>query len=47
MAETAETSNFDEFKGKDWVFMADWLKTKGSHKLCSVLKYVLWAPGVV
>ena len=23
--ETAETSNFDEFKGKDCVFVADWL----------------------
>ena len=28
MAE-AEKSNFDEFKGKDCVFVADWLKTKG------------------
>ena len=37
MAETAETSNFDEFKGEDYVFVADWLKpTKGLHKLCSV-----------
>ena len=35
-AETAETSNFDEFKGKYCVFVADWLKTKGLHKLCSV-----------
>ena len=33
MAEMAET-NFDVFKGKDCVFMADWLKTKGLHKLC-------------
>ena len=33
MAETAETSIFDEFKGKDCVFVADWLKTKGLHKL--------------
>ena len=39
MAETAET-NFDEFKGKDYGFVADWLKTKGLHKLCSVL--ILW-----
>ena len=28
MAETAETSNFDEFKGKDCAFVADWLKPK-------------------
>ena len=35
MAETAET-NFDEFKGKDCVFVADWLKTKGLYMLCSV-----------
>ena len=28
MAETAETSNFDEFKGKDCLFVADWLKPK-------------------
>ena len=35
-SETAETSNFDDFKGKDYVFVADWLKTKGLvHKLCS------------
>ena len=40
MAETAETSNFDEFKGKDCVFAADWLKTKGLHKLCSVFEGV-------
>ena len=38
MAETAETSNFDEFEGKDCVFVADWLKTKGLHKLCSVFE---------
>ena len=31
--ETAKT-NFDEFKGKDCVFVAKWLKTKGLHKLC-------------
>ena len=37
MAETAKT-NFDEFKGKDYVFVADWLKTKGLHKLCSVFE---------
>ena len=36
MEETAEMSNFDEFKGKDCVFVADWLKTKDLHKLCSV-----------
>ena len=41
MAETAETSNFDEFKGKDCIFEADWLKTKGLHKLCSVFEGVL------
>ena len=39
-AETAETSNFDEFNGKDCVFVADWLKTKGLHKLCSVFEGV-------
>ena len=38
MAETAETSNFDEFKGKDCLFVADWLKTKGLHKLCSIFE---------
>ena len=38
MAETAATSNFDEFKEKDCVFVADWLKTKGLHKLCSVFE---------
>ena len=38
MAETAETSNFDEFK--DCVFVADWLKTKSLHKLCSVFEDV-------
>ena len=26
-------TNFDEFKGKDYIFVADWLKTKGLHKL--------------
>ena len=36
----AETSNFDEFKGKDCVFLADWLKTKGLHKLCSIFESV-------
>ena len=42
MAETAETAetNFDEFKRKDCVFVADWLKTKGVHKLCSVFEDV-------
>ena len=35
MGETAET-NFDEFKGKVCVFVADWLKTKGLHKICFV-----------
>ena len=37
MGETAE-ANFDEFKGKDCVFVADWLKTKGLHKLRSVFE---------
>ena len=35
-----EASNFDEFKGKDCVFVADWFKTKGLHKLCSVFEGV-------
>ena len=39
MAEIAET-NFDEFKGTYCVFVADWLKTKGLHKLCSVFEGV-------
>ena len=39
MAEMAETSNFDEFKGKDRKFVADWLKTKSLHKLCSVFVF--------
>ena len=39
LAETAE-ANFDEFKRKDCVFVADWLKTKGLHKLCSVFEGV-------
>ena len=33
-------SNFDEFKGKDCVFVADWLKTKDLHKLCTVFEGV-------
>ena len=37
MAETAEI-NFDEFKGKDSGFVADKLKTKGVHKLCSAFE---------
>ena len=47
MAETTET-NFDEFKGKDCVFVADWLKTKGLHKLCSVFEGVClsWGFGI-
>ena len=40
MAEKEETSNFDEFKGKDCVFVADWLKIKGLHKLCPVFEGV-------
>ena len=35
MEETAEI-NFDEFQGKDCVFVPDWLKTKGLHKICSL-----------
>ena len=38
-SETAET-NFDEFKGKDCVFMAEWSKTKGLHRLCAVFEDV-------
>ena len=38
--DSAETSNFDEFKGKDGVFVADWWKSKGLHKLCSVFEGV-------
>ena len=34
-------TNFDEFKGKDCVFVADWLKTKGLRRLCSVFEGVL------
>ena len=40
MEETAEASSCDEFKGNDCVFVADWLKTKGLHKLCSVFEGV-------
>ena len=40
MAATAEASNFDEIKGKDCVFVTDWLKTKGLRKLCSVFESV-------
>ena len=36
MAETAE-KNVDEFKGKDRVFVADWLKTKGLHPTQALL----------
>ena len=38
MAKTAETPHLVEFKGKDCVFMGDWFKTKGLHKLCSVFE---------
>ena len=34
MAET----NLDALKGKDSVFVADWLKSKGPHKLCTVFQ---------
>ena len=43
MAGTAET-NFDEFKGKECVFVVDWLKTKGLDKLYSVFEGV-YDPG--
>ena len=33
-------TNFDEFKGKDCVFLAEWLKTKVLHKLCTVFESV-------
>ena len=33
----AETS-LDAFKAKDTRFVADWLKSKGLHKLCSVFE---------
>ena len=33
-------TNFDVFKGKDCRFVADWLKTKGLHKLCSVFEVI-------
>ena len=33
MAETGR-DKFDDVKGKDCVFVVDWLKTKGLHKLC-------------
>ena len=36
MAETVATSNFDEFKGKDCIFVADWLKTKGINMCCLI-----------
>ena len=39
MSEMVET-NFDELKRKDYLFMADWLKTKGLRKLCSVFENV-------
>ena len=39
MAETSET-NFEEFKGKYCVFVAEWLKTKGLHKLRSIFEGV-------
>ena len=32
-----ETS-LDAFKAKDTRFVADWLKSKGLHKLCSVFE---------
>ena len=40
MAERVEKSTVDEWKGKDCVFLADWLNTKGLHKLCSVFEGV-------
>ena len=38
MAETAEMSNFDEFKGNDCVFVADWLGTKAYTSCVLYLK---------
>ena len=35
--ETVET-NFDEFEGKDCIFVAEWLKTKGHRSFVSYLK---------
>ena len=37
MAET----NLDAFKGKDTAIVADWLKSKGLHKLCSVFEGIM------
>ena len=34
----AETSLDDAFKAKDTRFVADWLKCKDLHKLCSVFE---------
>ena len=31
-------TNLHAFKAKDTRFVADWLKSKGLHKLCSVFK---------
>ena len=42
MAETVETSNFDELKGTDCVFVADWLKIKGPHSCVPYLKVFLY-----
>ena len=36
MAET----NLDALKGKDSAFVAVWLKSKGLHKLCSLLERI-------
>ena len=39
MAETAKT-NFDEFKEKDYVFLADWLKIKKPKAYTSFVAYL-------
>ena len=31
-------TSLDAFKAKDTQFVADWLKSKGLHKLCSVFE---------
>ena len=36
-----EETRLDAFKAKDTRFVADWLKSKGLHKLCSVFEGIL------
>ena len=38
MARRRSETSLDAFKAKDTRFVADWLKSKGLHKLCSVLE---------